>query len=137
MVNLVRLAVIACDAMKAPEHFEVMPGYCCCRLSGHGSLEDVASRVIETLSFSREQGTEKLLVDATNWTGYESPTVADRFYIGSDFAKAAGPRLKFALVVPSEIMHPRKFGVTVAINRWTDANVFDSEKEALAWLLSE
>ena len=124
--------------MKAPEHFEVMAGYCCCRLLGDGPLEEMESRVIEAIRFSRKQETDKLLVDLTNWTGSESPpSITDVFYVGSDFAKAAGPILKVSLVARPEMIRPEKFGVTVATNRWMHVNIFDSEEEALDWLLCE
>jgi hypothetical protein len=41
-----------------------------------------------------------------------------------------------AMVVRPEMMDPDKFEVTVATNRGLIGNVFDSEKEALAWLLN-
>jgi hypothetical protein len=43
--------------------------------------------------------------------------------------------VKCALVVRPELMDPEKFEVTVATNRGMIGNVFDSEKEAVAWLL--
>jgi len=46
--------------MKAPENFEVIDDYCCCRLLGHGSLEEGVSKVIEAITFSREQGMHNL-----------------------------------------------------------------------------
>src|SRR6185295_15338184 len=121
--------------MQAPEHFEVMDGYCCYRLSGHGSLAEAASKVIEAITFSREQGLRKLLIDTTNWTGHESPTTLERFTVAEAFTAAARSAVKLAMVVRPEMMDPDKFEVTVARNRGLAGNVFDSEKDALAWLL--
>jgi hypothetical protein len=121
--------------MKAPEHFEVMEGYCCYRLSGHGPLAEAAGKVIEAITFSREQGIRNLLIDTTNWTGHESPDTLERFSVAQAFAKAALSAVKLAMVVRPEMMDPRKFEVTVAANRGLIGNVFDSEKDALAWLL--
>ncbi|HLX72010.1 MAG TPA: hypothetical protein VKV04_20535 [Verrucomicrobiae bacterium] len=120
--------------MTAPQHFEVMDGYSLFRLSGHGSLEDAASKVVEAITFSREKGMRNLLVDTTNWTGHGPPSVTDRFRFALLFVKAA-MTLKVALVVRPEMMRPDKFEVTVAKNRGMLGNVFDSETEALAWLL--
>jgi hypothetical protein len=39
------------------------------------------------------------------------------------------------MVVRPEMMDPDNFEVTVARNRGLMGNVFDSEKDALAWLL--
>ena len=59
--------------MDAPEQFDVMEGYCCYRLSGHGTLAEAASKVVKAIEFSREQRMGKLLIDTTNWTGHQRP----------------------------------------------------------------
>ena len=121
--------------MKEPEHFEVMEGYCCYRLSGHGRLAEAASKVIEVITFAREQGMRNLLVDTTGWTGHASPDTLERYNVAQAFAEAARSVVKVALVIRPELMDPNKFEVTVARNRALVGNVFDSEKDALAWLL--
>jgi hypothetical protein len=121
--------------MKAPEHFEVMPDYCCYRLTGHGPLEEAAGKVIEVITYAREQRMRKLLIDTTKWTGHDSPGTLDRYQWAVAFSQAARAEVKVAMVVRPELMDPEKFEVTVATNRWLVGDVFDSEKEALAWLL--
>src|SRR4030095_9673576 len=121
--------------MKAPNGFEVMEGYCCYRLSGHGPLAEAAGKVIEAITFSREQRMPNLLIDTTNWTGHQSPGTLDRFTWAQAFAEAARSTVKLAMVVRPEMMDPDKFEVTVARNRGLLGNVFDSEKDAIAWLL--
>ncbi len=121
--------------MKAPENFEVMEGYCCYRLSGHGPLAEAANKVIEVIAFAREQGMRNLLIDTTRWTGYESPDTLERSQFARAFAEAAHSAVKVAMVVRPEMMDPDKLEVRVAKNRGLVGNVFDSEKEALAWLL--
>lgn len=121
--------------MRAPEHFEVMEGYCCYRLSGHGPLAEAAGKVIEAIEFSREQGMRNLLIDTTNWTGHGRPDTWERFTWAAAFAQAARSTVKLAMVVRPELMDPEKFEVMVARNRGLMGNVFDSEKAALAWLL--
>jgi hypothetical protein len=56
--------------------------------------------------------------------------------VAQAFAQAARSAVKLALVVRPEMMDPDKFEVTVAKNRWLVGDVFDSEKDALAWLLN-
>jgi hypothetical protein len=121
--------------MKAPEHFEVLEGYCCFRLLGHGRLAEAASKVIAAIAFSREQGVRNLLIDTTRWTGHESPDTVERFQFAQAFAEAAHSAVKLAMVVRPEMMDPDKIEVTAAKNRGLVGNVFDSEKDALAWLL--
>jgi hypothetical protein len=135
VVKRERLAAAAEENMEVPEHFEVMEGYCCYRLSGHGPLAEAAGKVIEAITFSREQGRHKLLIDTTNWTGHQSPDTLERYTWAQAFAEAARSTVRVAMVVRPEMVDPDNFEVTVARNRGLMGNVFDSEKDALAWLL--
>ena len=112
-----------------------MEGYCCYRLSGHGRLAEAATKVIEVITFTREQGIRNLLIDTTGWTGHQSPDTLERYQFAQAFAGAAGSMVRLAMVVRPEMMDPDKFEVTVARNSGLLGNVFDSENEALAWLL--
>jgi hypothetical protein len=125
------------DNMEAPKHFEVMEGYSRYRLSGHGPLAEAAGKVIEAITFAREQRMRNLLIDTTNWTGHQSPDTLERYTWGQAFAEAARSTVKLAMVVRPEMVDPDNFEVTVARNRGLMGNVFDSEKDALAWLLGE
>jgi hypothetical protein len=77
----------------------------------------------------------RLLIDTTEWTGHFSPDTLERFHYARVFAEAAGSAVKLAMVVRPALMDPEKFEVTVMINHGLAGNVFDSEKDALAWLL--
>ena len=133
------VAAVRCAAaeenMEAPKHFEVMEGYCCYRLSGHGPLAEAAGKVIEAITFARQQRMHNLLIDTTNWTGHQSPDTLERYTWGQAFAQAAGSTMKLAMVVRPEMVDPENFEVTVARNRGLTGHVFDCEKDALAWLL--
>jgi len=98
-------------------------------------LPEAASKAVEAITFSKEKGIHRLLIDATNWTGHKKPSAAERFDWGEAFAAAAGPTVKVALVARPELMDPEKFEVTVATNRGMVGNVFDSEREGVEWLL--
>ena len=113
-----------------------MEGYCCYRLSGHGPLEEAASKVIEVIIFSQEQKMRNLLIDTTGWTGHKSPDTVERFNVAQAFTAAARSEVRLSMMVRPEMMDPGKFEVMVATNRGLIGNVFDSEKEALAWLLA-
>ena len=120
--------------MKTLEHLETMEAYSCYRLSGHGPLEEAANKVIEVITFAREQGIRNLLIDATQWTGHPNPTTMERFDWAEAFAKAALTKVKVAMVVRPELMDPEKFEVTVARNRGLFGNVFDSEENTIGAL---
>src|SRR5580765_126451 len=102
--------------MIAPEDFEVMEGYSCYRLSGHGPLGVAAGKVIEAITFSREQGMRRLLSDTTKWTGQGFPGTLERYNWAQAFTEAARSVVKLAMVVRPEMMHPEKFEVIVARN---------------------
>ena len=44
------------ENMDAPKHFEVMEGYCCYRLSGHGPLAEAAARSLRPSLFAGNKG---------------------------------------------------------------------------------
>ena len=112
-----------------------MQAYAAYRPSGDGPLEEAANKVIDAITFAREQGIRNLLVDTTHWTGHPNPTTFERFNWAEAFAMAARQKVKVAMVVHTEFMDPELFEVTVARNRGLFGNVFDSEKDALDWLL--
>ena len=112
-----------------------MSDYCCYRLSGHGQLTEAAGIVIAVITYAREQGLRKLLVDTTQWTGHASPSTIERYQVAGAFAEAARSAVKVAMIVRPEMMDPEKFEVKVARNRELNGNVFDSEQEAITWLL--
>ncbi len=121
---------------KAALRFEVTDTHCSCRLTGRGSLEKAAAQVVQAITEARGHGLRKLLIDVTGWTGHDSPSTVQRYDVASIFSQAAGPTLKLALLVRPELMDPGKFEVTVATNRGMNGNVFDSEKDAVGWLLA-
>ena len=121
--------------MKAPEHFEVMENYSCYRMAGNGPLAEALGKAIEAITFARENGIRHLLIDTTKWLGVANPDTLERYDVGSAFSKAAAWEVKVATVVRPEMIDPERFGILVATNRGLIGNVFDSEKDALAWLL--
>ena len=98
-------------------------------------MAEAATKVIEVIAFARKGGVRNLLIDTTGWTGHESPDPVERSQFAQAFAAAAHSAVKLAMVVRPEMMDPNKIEVTAAKNRGLVGNVFDSEKDALAWLL--
>jgi hypothetical protein len=121
--------------MEAPENFEVLGDYCCYRLTGHGPLAEAAGKVVDVIAFCRERAIDRLLIDTTNWTGHQSPDTLERYTWAQAFAAAARSMVRVAMVVRPEMVDPDNFEVTVAQNRGLMGNVFDSEGDALTWLL--
>jgi hypothetical protein len=122
--------------MDKPEHFEVLATHAVFRPTGEMSLMQAVHLVTAAIVFAREQHVRKLLVVSTGVGGMESPSVADRYYLVREWARAASSVVRVALVARPDIIDTEEFGVLVAKNTGLRYNVFDSEDKALAWLLS-
>ncbi len=121
--------------MSMPEHFRIEEGYVCYRPEGRTSLREAIRLISTAISYSRVNEIRRLFVDTTGLVGFDAPTVLERFQLAEQFALDAEGLVKIALLVKPELLDPELFGVLVAQNRWLDGNAFDSESEALAWLL--
>jgi len=93
-----------------------------------------SGRVV-SMTTSNPDGHFRISINATPAREYD--------LITSDDFKGYSPRatpnmasaVKVAMIGRPELMDTEKFEVTVASNRGLSGNVFDSEQEALAWLL--
>jgi hypothetical protein len=103
---------------------------------GAMSLDQAVSAVDAAFAFARDKGLREVLVDITAVTGFEPPGMFDRFLAACKWAETVGGRLRVVMVAREELIHPQKFGVTVARNRGMDSNIFPEEAEAVAWLES-
>ena len=122
--------------MSELQHFEILGDHGESRLTGQVSVDQMAQLVASAIARAREQHIGKLLVDTRGLTGFESPSIIARYYFIRKWAEASGHRVQLALVARPEMIDPQRFGVTVAVNIGFIGNVFASEDEALAWLLS-
>jgi hypothetical protein len=124
--------------MNAPKGFQIAEDYASYRPAGEVTLPKAIELLGKAVTFASGKRIGKLLVDTTRLTGFKPPTMADRFDMGTQLAQVPGAlRVKVAVVARAELIHPEKFGVTVATNRGMRVNVFASEAEALQWLLDE
>jgi hypothetical protein len=118
-----------------PEHFEMREGYACFRPAGEATLQETIELVSIVIAYSRQNRVSRLLINILQLTGFPSPSVTERYYFVHDWASQAMGVVKVALVAREEMLHPEKFGATVAFNTGFNADAFASESEALAWLL--
>lgn len=106
----------------------------CHRPAASVTLGEAVELIDRAIAFARDQGLDELLVDITGLTGFDPPTLAERYSLIQQWAETAAGRLRLAMVARPEMVDPQKFGVTVAANRGLVADVFTSEPEAEAWL---
>jgi hypothetical protein len=123
--------------VNKPGYFEMLDTHAVFRPVGEVSLEQLVLLVASAITYAREQQVRKLLVVTTGLTGFQSPTVSERYHIVHRWGWAAGSTVRVSFVVIEEVIDPLKFGVLVAVNIGFATDIFSSEKEALAWLLSE
>lgn len=122
------------DRMNQPKHFEILESHAVFHPVGEVTLEQAVQLVLSAITFAREHQIGKLLTDLTNLTGFESPSIATRYFFIQEWARAAQGRVCISMVAKPEMIDPEKFGVTVAENAGLCCDVFASKEEALAWL---
>jgi hypothetical protein len=123
--------------MDKPEHFEILKTHAVCRLAGEVTLEKMELLVTAAITYAREQNVRRLLLDATGITGFKPMSITERYLRIQKWAIAADMSIRIAAVVKTEMIDPQKIGVSFARNFGLLADIFDSETEALAWLLSD
>lgn len=120
--------------MAALEQLEIHEGLGIYRPRGRYSLVDAVDLVSCAIAQCREREVSKLLVDATGFVDLPIPTILDRFLMVEDWAQQAMRTVIVAMIAPPEYIHPRKFGVKVALEFGLICDVFSSEEAASAWL---
>ncbi len=113
---------------------EVHAGIAMLRPQGPHSLVEVVDIVSHGIAYCREHDVPLLMVNVTGITDVAIPTLLDRFLMVEDWAQAAGGKVTVAVVVSTEYLHPRRFGVKVASHFGLTSDVFATEDGALAWL---
>ncbi|MFI5180974.1 MAG: hypothetical protein ACHQPI_06260 [Thermoanaerobaculia bacterium] len=121
--------------MDMPEHFQIAETHAVYRPEGCVSFQEGIELVSSAFVFSRETGIQRLLIDLRGLTGFGLIGPVERFSFGEEMARAAMAAVKVVFVARPEILDPDRFGVIVARNRGLFSNAFDSEAEALKWLL--
>ena len=105
------------------------------RPRGKHSLVEAVDLVSSAISYCRESGGTKLLIDVTDLTDLPIPTLVDRFLMFEEWAQLADGTVVVAMVAPPEHIHPDKFGVKVALHFGLICNVYTSVADASKWLL--
>ena len=121
--------------MNVRDAIKVIDQCAFCRPEGATTLDEAVVFVEQAITHTREAGVPKLLFNALHLTGVRSPSLPERYFISRRFADAARGKVQMALVIHDHMIDPEKFGIQVARNAGMNADVFDNEPKALAWLL--
>ena len=119
-----------------PTQIELSGGRAFFRPSGLASLHGAVSLVKDAINHVRDEQIDELLVNLRGLNGFRSPSVGERYFFIQQWGIAARGRVCVAVVARAELIDPNKFGVLVAANRGFDADIFESEGDAIAWLNS-
>ena len=122
--------------MQAPVRLEISNGLCTYRPRGSYSLLEAVALISTAISYCRERGVTKLLIDVTELTDTPIPTLVDRFLMVEEWAQVANGTVVVAMVALPEYIHPQKFGVKVALHFGLICDVYTSVEEAAKWLES-
>ena len=98
------------------------------------SLAEAVACVDAALAYTRARGIKELMVNGILVTGFDPPSLSERYFFVEKWALTAGGAVRVAMVLRPEMIDPEKFGVTVAFNRRLVTDVFVDEAAALVWL---
>ena len=122
--------------MDTPKDLVIDEGFARFRPEGHVKLEAAVAMIGHAIAFCRKEGIQNLLVDTTKLTGFPPPTIIERYWFVREWAAEAAGAIRLAMVARPDFIDPQKFGVTVAMNAGLISDIFDSEPDAIAWLLA-
>lgn len=119
---------------RRPEFLEVLDGRGFFRPTARVSLDAAIEMVTDVLVYVREQSIKEVLANGQGLTGFDSPTLSERFFLAEKWAAAAAGAVRLSVCIHAHMIDPEKFGMTVANNRGLVSDVFDNEADAIAWL---
>lgn len=115
--------------------FEVAEGIAWFRLTGEQVLESAVRQIVDAIARTKAAGVDKLLVDITGIEGIEPPAMSTRLWLISEWARAGRGHVRTVLVARHEFIDPDRIGVIAGMNSGFVSNVFETEPQALDWLL--
>jgi hypothetical protein len=113
--------------------FEEIIGYVAVRFTGAGTVEEAWSQFESIAAHCERANKNKLLLDFTEAHGEIS--LVDRYFLGEQAKIFQRHASKVAAVGRPEQLDHRRFGETVARNRWINLRVFTNVEDAHEWLL--
>ena len=121
-------------SMRELQDFEIVGDHAEYRPMGELALNQATLLIASEIAFARERQVKKLMVVTLGLTGFQSPSVFQRYHFIHEWAKASGGSVRVAIVARPEMIDHEKIGLMIASNIGFDCNVFTSEAQALAWL---
>jgi hypothetical protein len=119
-----------------PERVSVIENQKIIKVDSFGviSIEDLRTSMRRVAELHKEQGLNKVFVDATKETAF--PPTVPTFEFGTELAQAMID-LRIAVITSEKMKNVIRFLETVAQNRGAQVQIFDSEEAAFDWLNEE
>ena len=99
--------------------------------------DDAVRAAKATILAAKSHRLGEVLINATDITGFDPPSVSTRHALVRELAFAADGAVRLAAVLRKDMIDPHKFGVVAARNFGFTMDVFACERDALEWLRSE
>ena len=120
--------------MSIQLQIEEMPDYLAAKFTGAVATEETWRQFELIAGHCKSANKNKLLIDFTE--AYGDLSLAHRYCLGDKAEIFMFYKLiKVGVADRPERLDPRRFGEMVARNRWVNARVFTSAKDAEKWLL--
>jgi len=100
------------------------------RVSFAEGVEMMAAAVAQ----ARDLGLADIVLNTLGFSGFEPPTVVDRYHMALRMVESARGSLRVAYVIRPDLIDYQKIGTVMTQNRGLISGTFPSEAEALAWL---
>ena len=120
--------------MNVSDYFEIVDDYAVVRPTVECTVDEAVDFITAAIGMAHDRKITRLLLDIRGMTGFEPPSVVDRYFFVKEWAKAGRGQVRVVLVARPEMIDPQRFGVIAARNVGLIANIFEAEPEALEWL---
>lgn len=101
---------------------------------GEVTARDMRESLQEVVRLHEKHGLDRVLIEASHETSL--PSTVPLYGLGAELSASVGD-VRFAIVACPKLRGDQAFLENVARNRGAKIRVFDSEEEAVAWLISE
>jgi hypothetical protein len=122
---------------ELPKHLSLKESYAVYRPTAEVTLAEAVEMVDRAIGYCRENEIAGMLLDITGLSGFGSPSVFDRFSFVRQWAETGAGHVAVSMIAPAAMIDSDKIGITIAMNRGLESDVFTSESEAVEWLLEK
>lgn len=114
----------------------MLPRYARAAPTGSVSSQEAARVLVAVVAAAKAQAISRVLIDLRGLTVLSRTSVMQRYDLGHEIARTAGPLTRIAVVMSPDAVIEHEFTFVVASNRGPRIAGFTAQGEAQAWLLA-